>query len=124
MPQVMLEAATLLGGLAALFNFGELLTRVFKSGLLKTHATGQNASPSASAPVSSTHSMSARVALGLQWIITIYIFSHLSRGLPSVGILLPIWTVPLALAIRHFVVADEGVARIVGGIVGGIVGAA
>lgn len=68
--------------------------------------------------------MSPRVALGLQWVITVYALSYFSSYAVNIGLLMPVWLIPLGLAIHRFVVADAGVARIVGGVAGGVLGAA
>lgn len=68
--------------------------------------------------------MSPRVSLGLQWVLTVYALSYFSVVAVSIGLLLPVWIVPIAVVVQRFIVADTGVARIVGGVAGGVLGAA
>lgn len=118
-----LDACTVLGGLSALFYFAD---RVKHRQLPRKQRNMGRGDVKARLFVRVVNGLPSppHVVLALQWVLLVYISGHLSRGLPAVAVLVPIWAILLGLAIHKSVVKGEGQARIVGGIAGGIIGAA
>lgn len=118
--------ATLLGGLSALWLFLERFMPATRQLSAQGSAVPEAAKKQRNGVVRLLQAfpMSTTVALGLQWVLTVYVLSYHNRFLSLFGLLLPIWIVPLAILICKFVTADAGAVRIVGGALGGIVSAA
>jgi hypothetical protein len=118
-PKVVLDVCTLLGGLSALWFFVE---RLMPAGAGRPVARTSLVSRVV-LTILTGMPMSTRVALGLQWVLTVYTLSYFNTFAAVIGVLLPVWVVPLGILIQRFITPDPGVARIVGSVAGSVLGA-